>query len=112
MNQLTTQAATLAAPSGETTRQTVESLLRDSEVVELLRLNRYGGVLWFNQEHFDELAGALLTSGVILATAEPAGGSDQQAAALAAHYQAIQAVRAAEQKSDFQVEKLLQALSS
>ena len=34
-----------------------------------------------------------------------------RAAALAGHYQTVQALRAAEQRSEFQVEKLLQALS-
>jgi glycosidase len=108
---LMTQAATLGTSSGGPIRRVAESLLRDSEAVELLQLNRHGGVLWFNQERFEELCGALLVSGVILATAESTDEGDARAAALAGHYQAVQALRAAEQRSEFQVEKLLQALS-
>jgi hypothetical protein len=102
-----------ALRSGEekrTPRQAVEALLRDGDVVDFLCVNRYRDVLWFNEERFDELFGALLAAAATLVVADPNIGRDEAGRELAAQVGLVEAVQKAARQSDFQVDKLLRGL--
>jgi hypothetical protein len=88
----------------------LETLLKDDEVQQFLRVNRYGDVLWFNKEAFEELLRWLLRVETIQAVAtQPA--EPALAEVLAAH-EVIQQLRRAEEESGYQVEELVRLLQS
>jgi glycosidase len=76
-------------------------LLRDVEVQQYLRVNRYDNVLWFNKEAFEHLLSwySLLTRVVLT-----------DAAAIAARLAVVDALSDAMNKSEYQVDKLRAAL--
>lgn len=87
----------------------------DQEVQGYLGVNRYQGVLWFNQEAFDEWLGWMDTLAIISLLAE--GGYEPQrlaerGEAAAARHAVIQALRKAAKKSRYQVEYLFAAARS
>jgi glycosidase len=90
--------------------QTLQTLLQDREAQQSLGINRYGGVLWYNKESFDNLLWWLH----LLAVVENTAGKDQSIEALAeklaACYEQIRTIQQAEEKSGFRVEKLLEAV--
>jgi glycosidase len=60
------------ATSGEQgPRRVLEALLRDGDVRDVLGVNRYREVLWFNQERFDALVAGLLATAIVVQTARP-----------------------------------------
>jgi hypothetical protein len=61
----------LAATPEDRAYQVLVSWLRDNEVQQFLRVNRYGGVLWFNREALDQL----LTWMLVVATVSICAGS-------------------------------------
>ena len=85
-------------------------LLGEAEAQAYLGVNRYQDVLWYNQEAFDELLSWLyITAAVDLTTAT------EQTAQLAAErlqacHDVIKQLQKAEKASDFQIEKLLEAV--
>jgi hypothetical protein len=97
-------------------RQVIEGLLKDGDVRDFLGVNRYRDVLWFNQERFDDLIGGLLATALVTVAVE--SPSDGAAAAedetTAEHVQATtalaEAIQEAEQKSAYQLERLLRLL--
>lgn len=102
-----------AAPAGEPNRayQLLQSLLSDDEVQRFLQVNRYQDVLWFNAEAFDHLQWWLLAVAVVDSVADPERPAGQVAGEIAERYGVIQTLQFAEEESDFQVEKLLEATS-
>jgi glycosidase len=81
----------------------LESLLADPDAQQFLRINRYRGVLWFNQESFEQLLDWLMLAA--------RHGHDETPALLASDAAMIAALRKAEAKSEYQVEKLLAAVA-
>lgn len=102
----------LKAPKKKRAYLVLQNLLRDEEVQNFIQVNRYQGVLWFNQEAFDELLRWMLR----LAVVETLSGSeiDQQEIPdrILAHYQLIKKLQKALKESDFKVEGLLEAARS
>jgi glycosidase len=88
----------------------LESLLKDAEVHQFLQVNRYQGLLWFNKEAFEQLLWWLLLTAVVDLCADPCRTAAEVAKEILARYQVIQQLHQAKEKSDYQVEKLLQAI--
>jgi len=88
--------------------ETLEALLRDSEMQQLLGVNRYQGVLWFNKQSFERLLWWLLLLAAIMISADPARAPHEVAEAITACYGTIRRLRAAAAESGYQVEKLLE----
>ncbi len=92
----TYQQQLFAGSAGERASKLVEMLLRDTDAQQLLNVNHFQGVLWFNQEGFDTLLQWL----VLLAqlNGEPE--------ALQRRYEVVEQLQQAAKKSGYQVEKL------
>ncbi|NJO83375.1 MAG: hypothetical protein HC828_11520, partial [Blastochloris sp.] len=85
----------------------LESWLADSEVRQLLGVNRHQGVLWFNKEAFERLLWWMLLLAVIRIQTDPDRGPDARIDDIVACYTTIEQLRAAAARSGYQVEKLL-----
>ncbi|HET9222427.1 MAG TPA: alpha-amylase, partial [Roseiflexaceae bacterium] len=90
------------------THETLEALLRDSEMQQLLGINRYQGVLWFNQQSFERLLWWLLLLASVLTSADPARAPGEVAETIAACHNTVHRLRIAAKESSYQVEKLLE----
>jgi glycosidase len=87
----------------------LESVLRDSDVQRFIGVNRFQGVLWFNQESFEELLWWLLLVGVMEAQAELGRPAEEVSGLVTARYAVVRRLREAAARSEHQVEKLLEA---
>jgi glycosidase len=86
----------------------MEDLLKDDEVQQFLRVNRYGDVLWFNKEAFEQLLWWLLVVAAVKITAScPAA---EVPAALLAAYEVVRQLDQAKERSGYQLEELLRLL--
>jgi hypothetical protein len=93
----------------QTAYQILASWLKDAEVQQFLQVNRYGGILWFNHEAFGQLMGWMLTIAVVTLGADEDRTADKAAQAIAACYRVIGRLQEAEEASDYQVAKLMEA---
>jgi glycosidase len=115
--------------SVQTSKDSVYSLLKgwlgDSEIQQYLGVNRYQGILWYNKEAFENLLWWLFKAAAvqIAAEEEPSQGESDQTTIqpgqsrdkwerLVDCYKVIERLLKAQGASDFQVEKLFQALKS
>ena len=89
--------------------QVLVTWLRDSEIQQLLQVNRHGGVLWFNQEAFDELLDWMLTMAAAAISASSKRSPDEVAQDIVACYDIVDKLKQAEIGSEFQVLKLMEA---
>jgi hypothetical protein len=99
----------LAASPKDRAYQVLVSWLRDSEVQQLLQVNRYGGVLWFNSEAFDQLLAWMLTVATVSISADSERPPEEIARDVVACYKVIRKLKRAEESSEFQVVKLMEA---
>ncbi|MFC2037161.1 alpha-amylase family glycosyl hydrolase [Chloroflexota bacterium] len=99
----------IEAPKKKRAYQVLVSWLRDSEVQKFLRVNRYGGILWFNQETFDQLLAWMLTLAAVEASADSEMSRDEVAGEIVACYDVVKKLQRAEAASEFQVVKLMEA---
>ncbi len=88
----------------------LETLLKDGEVQHFLRVNRYGDVLWFNKEAFEELLRWLLLVGTIQAVA--AQPAEEALVRVNAAHRTLRQMHRAEEQSGYQVEELVRLLQS
>ncbi len=95
------------AAGGEVTGKRLEAWLADAEVRQLLQVNRYRDVLWFNKEAAEQLLDWLLAvaAAVVAAAETPDPAAD--AVRLAACAALVDRLRAAGEMAGFQVERLL-----
>jgi hypothetical protein len=85
--------------------QILETLLKDDEVQQFLRVNRYQDGLWFNKEAFEQLLWWLLAVVEIhTAVHLPAAEAGEE---ILACYDVVRQLRQAEDHSGYQVEELL-----
>jgi glycosidase len=98
------------APGKKQASQVLESWLKDGETQQFLQVNRYQGVLWFNREAFEQLVWWMLTLAAVAISADPLRPAAKVAKEIAANYNLVQELRQAEQKSQYQLEKLLAAV--
>jgi glycosidase len=101
-----------AAASKKQAYQILVSWLRDSEVQQFLQVNRYGGVLWFNQEAFEQLLTWMLTMASVEISADPQRTPQTIAEDLVGCYDVVEKLQQADKTSEFQVVKLMEAAQS
>jgi hypothetical protein len=83
----------------------LQELLKDDEVQQFLRINRYQGVLWFNKEAFEGLLRGLLLTATISTVAH--SPPSEAAPDVLVCYEVIQRLRQAGHQCGYQVEELL-----
>ena len=88
------------------------SWLRDNEVQQFLQVNRYGGVLWFNRESFDQLLAWMLTVATVSICAGAEHPPEEIVQEVVDCYQVIEKLKRAAEASEFQVVKLMEAASA
>jgi glycosidase len=88
----------------------LESLLKDHEVNQFLKVNRFNDILWFNKEAFDELRGWLLQVAIVDLISDPLGSSSERMKEIERCHRIILKWKEAEKRSEYQVEKLLEAV--
>ncbi len=93
-------------PVEDRAHHVLRSLLQDDEVQQLLRINRYQDVLWFNQEAFEQLLWWMMWITAVTMTVEQDGTGDRT---IETCYQIVQHLRRAAEASRFRVESLLDA---
>jgi hypothetical protein len=99
----------LSVPEEKQVPTILQSLLEDGEVQQFLRVNRHNDVLWFNHEAFNQLLGWLLLVATVETSADPLRPATEVVESFLEYYTIVQKLHAAEQKSGYQVEKLLAA---
>jgi glycosidase len=91
------------------THHILEELLQDEDVRAFLHENRHQGVLWFNQESFDQLLWWVFVIAVIAAGHDESMPSAEVEARITACFAVVTDLKRAEEQSKYQVEKLLEA---
>jgi glycosidase len=99
----------LEALANDRASQILISWLKDSEVQHFLRVNRYGGVLWFNHEIFEQLLNWMLAAATVEISADPERAPESVAQELVACYDVVKKLQQAEEASEYQVVKLIEA---
>ncbi|MBN1977175.1 MAG: alpha-amylase [Anaerolineae bacterium] len=100
----------IKTPKTRRAREVLRTWLDDQDVQRYLQTNRHAGVLWFNKEAFDQLLWLMLAVAAVTVSADPSKAADKVAAEIVACYDVIGALQQAEEKSDYQIEKLLKAV--
>ncbi len=98
-------------PKRKRAYQILQRLFEDEFVREYLQINRYQGILWFNKESFEDLLAWLLRIAVINVYADHSISFEEPRDQIADIYQTIRKIMKAESKSNYQVERLLDAIS-
>ncbi len=97
--------------SGEKHASTkLEFLLKDQEVRQFLQVNQYNDIWWFNKEAFEEMLWWLMMAAALTIGSDPLRPVNVVVEELEKCYAIIQTWQQAEEKSEYQVEKLLSAL--
>lgn len=101
----------------ETPQQALQSWFTNDEMLRFLGVNRYQDVLWFKKEAFSEFLWWLFALWMLKRLAQGTGRPEPQDAKanakrekeITAAYRWIEQLKALEEKSGYQVEKLLKA---
>jgi hypothetical protein len=93
-------------------RGILELLLKDGEVQQFLQVNRYNDIWWFNKEAFEELLWWLMLISSVEIGSNPLRPVNEMARDLEGCWSMIQTLQEAEEKSEYQVEKLLSILKN
>ena len=88
----------------------LESLLKDGEVQQFLQVNQYNDIWWFSKEAFEEMLWWLMMVAALTIGSDPIRPVNAVVAELERCYSMIQIWQQAEEKSEYQVEKLLSIL--
>jgi hypothetical protein len=99
----------LETPTKDRAYQVLVSWLRDGEVQQFLQVNRHRGVLWFNHEAFEQFLGWMLTLAAVEISADLELSPEQVAQEIVACYEVVKALQDAEEASEYQVVKLMEA---
>jgi len=89
----------------------LQGWLKDLDVQHFLQINRYQDILWYNQEAYNELLWWMFASEVISIGAEqptPEGIAKQ----IVSLFEIVQNLQKADEKSNYQVDKLLSAVKN
>jgi hypothetical protein len=106
VKRLTSHQHWFEARDAEGAYTVLESLLSDSEVQQLLGVNRYQGILWFNKQSFERLLWWLLLAAIMLSS-DATRPAEEVAAEIAACYRTVRRLRLDATAAGYQVEKLL-----
>jgi hypothetical protein len=111
VNALISQQNGFKAPAGEpkAAYRVLETWLKDEDVRGFLQVNRYQDVLWYNKEAFDQLLALMLLVAMVDAAPRPEQTLPEATPELRGTYALVRALRLAQAKSDYRVEKLLAA---
>jgi hypothetical protein len=107
IKRMTSHQSWFETPELEHAYQLVEALLSDAEVQQLLRVNRYQDVLWFDKHAFERLLWWMLAVAVVSISAGVGTRASNAAGTIGEAYRTITQLRAAAEASGYQVEKLL-----
>jgi hypothetical protein len=94
----------------ETVDRVLESLLKDGEAQQFLGVNQYDDILWFNKEAFEEMLWWLMLAAALEVSFDPLRPAKEVVRGLEKCWSTIQKLHEAEKKSEYQVEKLLEAV--
>ncbi len=97
------------SPKSKQAYNVLEGLIKDEFVRGFLQVNRYQGILWFNQQAFESLLTWLMRIAVLNEMAVQGESEEKIHQQIADHYSIIRKLQNAEIRSDFQLEKLLDA---
>jgi hypothetical protein len=89
--------------------QVLLAWLRDSEVQQFIQVNRYGGILWFNKEAFEQLLGWMLTVAAVEISASQAPPDETVAREIVASYDLLKKLQQSADLSEYQIAGLLEA---
>lgn len=101
----------LEVPKKQFTYQVLENGLRANIVRHFLKVNRYNDVLWFNKEAFDQLVWWMFLLAVVDSSADAHASAEETAQSILGRYEVIEKLQKAEAQSEYQVEKLLEAVN-
>ncbi len=96
--------------SRRSAHQLVLSWLEDPEIRVFLGVNRYQGILWFNQQAFDTFLSWLYVIAIIQSGSRPGNTPSSFIEGVLSLYDVISEIKQSEEKSGFQVDQLIQAL--
>jgi hypothetical protein len=85
-------------------------LLKDSDIQQFLQVNQCNDIWWFNKEAFEEMLWWLMMVAALTIGSDPLRPVNAVVEELQRCYSIIQTWQGAEEKSEYQVEKLLSAL--
>ena len=100
----------MQAPKRKRAYHVLQSWLRDDAIQQLLRVNRYRGVLWFNKEAFEGLLWWMFLLAVVAISADPLRPPAEVASEVVMHYDVVRKLQRAEEESGYQVETLLEVV--
>jgi len=106
LKHMTSYQDWFASPELQQPASMLEALLADSEILQLLRVNRYQDVLWFDKHAFDQLLAWLLRVATVAISADTGRTSAAADAAIEACATTMQQLQEAAATSGYQVEKL------
>ncbi|MEP7189633.1 MAG: hypothetical protein ABI901_10630, partial [Roseiflexaceae bacterium] len=104
---MTSHQSWFETPELEHAYQLLEALLSDTEVQQLLRVNRYQDVLWFDKHAFERLLWWMLAVAVVSLSADAETAATDAVSTIGAADRTITQLRAAAEAAGYQVEKLL-----
>ena len=107
IKRMTSHQSWFETPELEHAYQLVEALLSDTEVQQLLRVNRYQDILWFDKHAFERLLWWMLAVAVVSISAGARTAATTAAGTIDEAYRTITQLRAAAEAAGYQVEKLL-----
>jgi len=88
----------------------LESLLKEGEVQQFLQVNQYNDIWWFSKEAFEEMLWWLMMGAALTIGSDPLRPVNAVVAELERCYSMIQIWQQAEEKSEYQIDKLLSIL--
>ncbi len=91
---------------------TLTEWLHDPLVRALLKVNEYRGVLWFQKEAYEAALHWMLVLAAVQILADPDLSPEVQVTTLQACYAVIRLLQRAEEQSEYQVARLLEAVST
>ena len=88
----------------------IELLLKDADLRQFLQVNQHEDIWWFNKEAFEEMLWWLMMVAALTIGSDPLRPVNAVIEELEKCYSIIQTWQEAEEKSEYQVEKLLSIL--
>jgi hypothetical protein len=88
----------------------LESLLKDSDIRQFLQVNQYNDIWWYQKEAFEEMLWWLMTVAALTIGSDPLRSVNAVVGEIQKCYAMIQTWQQAGEKSEYQIEKLLEAL--
>lgn len=98
----------MEVPKRQRPYHALQSWLEDDDVHQFLQVNRYQDVLWLNKEAFEQLLWWMLLVAAVTLSADPVRSKAEVGQEIVAAYDVVRSLQRAAEKSDYQVEALLE----